>query len=242
MLLLLSALLAISHPNADATRSKSRVDNVRPAANRQPAPSRKSAECLRLEAQGLVNVKDYAPDMAVQLAYASTKNLLHTKLYHDFNQAYLQRDAAQKLARAQQYIRHYNPRLSLLVRDAVRPQRVQLQCWKLAQERGLSYLFTPPSRISMHTYGVAVDVSLVDLPTRTELDFGCAVDDPGALAAPKRELEMLRRGLLRRDQYANRVLLRQAMKHAGFHSIGNEWWHFEACTREEAERRYKAVW
>ncbi len=198
----------------------------------------KSDEVLKMELQGLVNVKDFAPSLAVQLAYATTDNLLQTQLYHDFNDAYLQRDAAQKLAIAQRIVQNINSDLSIIVRDAVRPQRVQEQCWELAKQKHLQYLFKNPKDISMHTYGAAVDVSLVSISSKIELDMGCPMDAPGALAAPKREAEMLRLGRLSHEQYANRLLLRNAMTQAGFRAIGNEWWHFEACSRQTAQELY----
>jgi D-alanyl-D-alanine dipeptidase len=163
------------------------------------------------------------------------------QLYHNFNEAYLQKEAAQKLAAAQQIIKSINPDLSIIVRDAVRPQRVQAQCWELAKARGLQYLFTPPDNISMHSYGVAVDVSLVSAATKTELDMGCPMDMPSDLAAPKREVEMLKQGKLGMEQYGNRLLLRRAMTEAGFTTISNEWWHFEACSRKEAQEKYSVI-
>ena len=111
----------------------------------------KSGEERRMEAAGLVNVKSYAPDIVVQLAYASANNILHTQLYSDFNEAYLQKDAARKLASAQRIVKSISPQLSLMVHDAVRPQRIQQRCWELARVRGLQHLFMPPKTISMHT-------------------------------------------------------------------------------------------
>lgn len=194
-----------------------------------------------MEAQGLVNVKSYAPDIIVQLAYASSNNILRTQLYDSFNEAYLQKNAAVKLALAQKIIKNLNPNFSIIVHDATRPQRIQLRCWEIAHARRLQHLFTPPGNISMHTYGVAVDVSLISLSTLTELDMGSSPDDPSALAAPKRERSLLQSGKLTGQQYANRLLLRKAMQTAGFSPIGNEWWHFEACSRREASEKYQPI-
>ncbi|MDR0415555.1 MAG: hypothetical protein LBH84_09120 [Prevotellaceae bacterium] len=201
----------------------------------------KSDEALRMEAYGLVNVKSYAPDIVVQLAYASSNNILQTQLYYNFNEAYLQKNAAIKLALAQNIIKSINPGFSIVVHDAVRPQRVQQRCWELARARRMQHLFMPPGNISMHTYGVAVDVSLISLDTNTEVDMGGNPDDPSALAAPKRERDMLQSGRLSQQQYANRLLLRKAMQAAGFSPIGNEWWHFEACSRREAREKYRPI-
>lgn len=201
----------------------------------------KPDEAIRMEMQGLVNVKDYAPDIVVQLAYASSRNILRAQLYNGFNEAYLQRDAAIKLALAQRIIKSISSDLSLTVHDAARPQRIQQRCWELARARRLQHLFTPPAEISMHTYGVAVDVSLVSRSAHTGLDMGALPDAPGALAAPKRERDMLQSGRLSEQQYANRLLLRRAMQAAGFTTISNEWWHFEACSRKVARAKYRPI-
>ncbi|MDR3187562.1 MAG: hypothetical protein LBT94_00030, partial [Prevotellaceae bacterium] len=211
-------------------------------AEREDTAARvKSDEEIRMELQGLVNVKSYAPDIVVRLAYASSSNILRTQLYHDFNEAYLQEEAALKLSSAQSIVKGISPNLSLVVYDAARPQRIQQQCWEIACGRGLQYLFMPPQHISMHTYGVAVDVSLIDLAACAELDMGGLPDNPSALAAPKREREMLRKGKLSRQQHENRLLLRRVMQAAGFTPISNEWWHFEACSRREAKAKYRPV-
>jgi D-alanyl-D-alanine dipeptidase len=202
---------------------------------------KKSDEAIKMELQGLVNVKDFAPDIVVELAYATDKNVFQTPLYSDFNEAYLQKEAAQKLAAAQQIIKSIDHDLSLVVRDAARSQRIQELCWELAKAKRLQHLFMPPSEISMHTYGVAVDVSLVSVSRNEELDMGNLADMAGPLAAPKRELEMLKLGKLSYTQYGNRLLLRNAMTQAGFRSISNEWWHFEACSRSAAQGRYKPI-
>jgi D-alanyl-D-alanine dipeptidase len=222
-------------PQAEEAAAKAKAER------RSVAPRVKSDEELSMEVQGLVNVKGYAPDIVVQLAYASSNNILHTQLYRNFNEAFLQKEAAQKLASAQRIVKSISPNLSLVVHDAARPQRIQQRCWELARARRVQYLFMSPKNISMHTYGVAVDVSLINLATRTELDMGGSWDNPGALAAPKREREMLRSGRLSPQQRANRLLLRRAMHAAGFTSISNEWWHFEACSRKTAQQRYRPI-
>ncbi|MDR2937834.1 MAG: hypothetical protein LBU92_02705, partial [Prevotellaceae bacterium] len=79
-------------------------------------PAKKSDEAVRMELLGLVSARDFAPTLAVQLAYATHQNLLQVQLYHNFNEAYLQKEAAQKLAAAQQIIKSINPDLSIIVR------------------------------------------------------------------------------------------------------------------------------
>lgn len=45
-----------------------------------------------------VRVKDYIPDIYVELRYATERNFTHTKVY-DFDEAYLRRGTTLKLGR-----------------------------------------------------------------------------------------------------------------------------------------------
>ncbi|MDR1227021.1 MAG: D-alanyl-D-alanine dipeptidase [Prevotellaceae bacterium] len=230
-------------PTATPQRTTSPAPYLAPAieARSTAAKRKKSDEQLRLEIMGLVNVQDIDADIQVRLAYAGNQNLLGVQLYNGLNEAYLQPDAAWKLAIAQKVIKGTRRNLSILVHDAARPQHVQQRCWELAGQRNMQYLFSNPDNISMHTYGVAIDVSLIDTNTGLELDMGCPVDAPGVLAAPRYEENMIADGRLTIEQFDNRTLLRNAMTFAGFSTISNEWWHFEACSRQSAEALYKPI-
>jgi D-alanyl-D-alanine dipeptidase len=69
--------------------------------------------------------------------------------------------------------------------------------------------------------------------------MGTPVDYLGALAEPKNETKYLDSGELTREQVQNRELLRTVMRKAGFRGISNEWWHFEASTRAEAQKKFQ---
>jgi D-alanyl-D-alanine dipeptidase len=47
--------------------------------------------------------------------------------------------------------------------------------------------------------------------------------------------------LLSQKQIDNRKLLRKVMSKYGFSGIETEWWHFNACTRSKAARKYKVL-
>jgi D-alanyl-D-alanine dipeptidase len=199
--------------------------------SRNPLPRYKSTEELKMESLGLVNLRSYVPDIVVRSVYAGYNNVLGVKLY-DYNEVYLQPGAALKLANAQEILNNANPNLGLVVYDAARPKHIQDKCWEFAILKGMQGLFTPPDQISMHSYGVAVDVGLIDLGTYEELDMGGRVDDiTGKLASIQQEELMVMRGILSNRQLYNRLLLRNAMRAAGFTPIANEWWHFDAFSR-----------
>ncbi|GHT81709.1 D-alanyl-D-alanine dipeptidase [Bacteroidia bacterium] len=207
---------------------------------RNPKPLYKSTEELRLEKHGLVNLREYVPDVVVRSIYATYQNVLGVKLY-DYNEAYLLPSAAIKLANAQEILRASNQHLGLVVYDAARPQHIQQKCWDFASLKGYKYLFTPPHQVSMHCYGVAVDVGLIDLTTYKELDMGCPIDMPGKLASIQYEDHLVLRGLLTNKQLYHRLLLRNVMRAAGFTPIANEWWHFDACSRVYAYENFKPI-
>ena len=94
-----------------------------------------------------------------------------------------------------------------------------------------------PQEGSIHNYGAAVDLTIADTTGRP-IDMGTEFDYFGVLAYPTKEEDMLAQGKLTSKQIANRQLLREVMTQAGFSPITTEWWHFNAFSRREADRRY----
>ena len=128
-----------------------------------------------------------------------------------------------------------------MVLDALRPQRVQERMWAHLEPMGLAQDYLAhPARGSIHSFGMAVDVTLVDSAGR-ELDMGTPFDDLTERSHPVLEEEMLRRGELTHDQVANRNLLREVMAHGGWHGIRREWWHFDCGDRERVRANYARV-
>ncbi len=94
---------------------------------------------------------------------------------------------------------------------------------------------------SGHTRGSTVDLTLVDAETGKELDMGGTFDwfgpeshpdfcgDPDTHSyQPLRRCQKrnLREGGITAEQFANRMILRDAMLRHGFRPIDTEWWHF----------------
>ena len=191
---------------------------------------------------GLVNIQDIDTSIKVILKYSTIDNFIGMDLYGDFNKCYLQKETANKLTKAQSILKNKNKNYSLIVYDAVRPQSVQQLMWdwsKMPIEKKKKYLSNPKTG-STHSYGVAVDLTIID-QTGRELDMGCPFDFFGDLAQPKKEKELLKKGLLTQKQINNRLLLRRIMQKAGFYSISREWWHFNSCWIKDARKKYKIV-
>src|SRR5471030_2282460 len=83
---------------------------------------------------------------------------------------------AAALQQAASWLAVRRPELTLLVLDALRPQRVQEQLWAALQGTDLLDYIAEPPRGSIHSFGMAVDVTLRDADGR-ELDMGSGFDD-----------------------------------------------------------------
>lgn len=178
--------------------------------------------------------------LAVDLRYASARNLLGRDVYTPHDCAWLHAQAAHALQRAADWLTREHPALRLLVLDAARPQRVQELFWALVQGTPMQPYFAPPERGSIHSFGMAVDVTLADAQG-TELDLGTPFDDTSERAHPALEHAHATSGALDETALARRRWLRAAMLHGGWQPIASEWWHFDCGDRDEVRRRFRRI-
>ena len=178
--------------------------------------------------------------LQVDLRYAGTRNLLGRDLYSPHDCAWLRREAADALAQSVRWLQRERPELRLLVLDAARPQRVQELFWAHVQGTPMEPYFAPPQRGSIHSFGMAVDITLADAQGR-ELDMGTPFDDTSERSHPALEHRHAAAGLLSEAQLASRRLLRTALLQAGWQAIGTEWWHFDFGDRDEVRQRLPRI-
>lgn len=190
--------------------------------------------------RGLVDVQELDSTIVVELKYADTANFMKRNVYGGLRKCYLRRAAAEKLVEAARYLRANNPGVRLLVADGLRPRRVQRAMWAIVRGTPMQRYVANPAWGSMHNYGCAVDVTLMD-STGKRLDMGTPIDHFGPLAQPRLEERFLESGKLTAEQVANRHVLRTAMKAAGFHPISIEWWHFNAFAKDYIRKRYAMI-
>ena len=176
----------------------------------------------------------------VDLRYASPDNFVGDDMYSPHDCAWLHRDAADSLRKATGILAARRGDLSLLVLDALRPQRVQERMWAALEGTPLTQYLADPVRGSIHSFGMAVDVTLVDAAGR-ELDMGTRFDDLSERSHPALEEALLARGELAAAHIANRRLLREVMNEAGWRGINSEWWHFDAGDRQKIRAEYLRV-
>ena len=176
----------------------------------------------------------------VDLRYASPDNFVGRDLYSPVDCAWLHRHAAEGLEKTVAWLALQRADVELLVLDALRPQRVQEQLWAALQGTELLGYLANPIRGSIHSFGMAVDITLVD-SRGNEFDMGTPFDDLSELSHPALEDTMLARGKLTTAHIANRKLLRDAMLQGGFHGIGSEWWHFDCGDRNVVRAEYTRI-
>ena len=178
--------------------------------------------------------------IAIDLRYASADNFVGRDLYSPFDCAWLHRDAAAALEQAVGWLARTRPGATLLVLDALRPQRVQQQLWDALDGTELRMYLADPERGSIHSFGMALDITILDEAGR-ELDMGTGFDDLTERSHPLLEPAMVACGALNEAQVGHRRLLRDAMGQAGFRGINSEWWHFDCGDREQVRAAYIRV-
>lgn len=193
--------------------------------------------------KGLVSIRSIDTTILIDLRYATANNFTKQILYDTMKNAYLQAIVAERLCGVQGVLSDLKPGYRLVIYDAMRPRSVQQKMWDLLDtipfgER-IKFVSNPKSG-SVHNYGAAVDLSIVDEKGRT-LDMGAGYDDMRKIAYPMYEDSFYLLGLLTRQQIDNRKLLRKVMRRKGFVNIPTEWWHFNAFPRAVAKRKFDLI-
>ncbi|SHH47021.1 M15 family metallopeptidase [Massilia sp. CF038] len=178
--------------------------------------------------------------IAVDLRYATPNNFVGRDLYSPHDCAWLHRDAAAALEQSVAWLATMRPGWTALILDALRPQRVQQQLWDALAGTSLQMYLADPVRGSIHSFGMAIDITLLDAAGR-EVDMGTGFDDMSERSHPALEAAMLASGELTPTQIDNRQVLRDVMAHGRFQGIGSEWWHFDLGDRDLVRRTYRRV-
>lgn len=178
--------------------------------------------------------------IGIDLRYGTPNNFVGRDFYGDLDCAWLHKNAADALETASKSLRSARPDLQLLVLDALRPQRVQEALWQALKGTPLTMYLANPIAGSIHSFGMAVDVTLADA-SGAELDMGTPFDDLTELSHPGLEEGYFLQGQLTESQIANRHLLRDLMTGSGYRGISTEWWHFDFGDRQQVRAKYQRV-
>lgn len=175
-------------------------------------------------------VKNETATILEDLSYRFSDNVFSKVLYSDFDKSFLHEITYHKLIKASEFLNSKNSNYRLVIKDALRPFEVQKMMWDLYQGDNKLNFIAPPDKDSMHNYGMAVDIWLVEVFTdaytpNQELDMGCEFDEFSERAHFDYEN-------LTEAQRSNRTLLREVMRLAGFIAYDHEFWHFEAMHKD----------
>lgn len=163
----------------------------------------------------LVDIRAVDPTIVVELRYAGSNNFSGRALYPAGTTALVRPEVAPRLAAAQAFLRRYQYQLKIW--DAYRPRSVQRRLWQLTHNT--NYVADPGAGPgSMHSWGIAVDATLIDAwnnPVNMPSDFD---DFTPAAMLHYQGIDPVVRAHLR--------LLQLTMADAGFLGMRTEWWHF----------------
>lgn len=203
------------------------------------------------DASGFVVVTDVVPDVILEIRYFGTYNFVGTRI-DGYQQpiALLTRRAADSLRAVNEDLMKMGYRLKIF--DAYRPQMGvdHFRRWgsKLSDTLMKRYFYPDLNksvlfdrgyiaRLSGHSRGSTVDLTLFDMATGKEVDMGGTFDwlgpeshldfggDPetgkytGKCNSPAGRT-------ITAEQFEHRMILRRAMMRHGFRPYKREWWHF----------------
>ena len=172
-----------------------------------------------------VAVRDYIPEVLVDLKYAKPDNFTGHTIY-SFDDVYLRYGTVQKLVKVQEELKTMG--LGLKIWDGFRPVAAQFTLWEIFPDD--TYVANPNVGFSNHSRGFAVDLTLVDeqgrevvMPTEFD-DFSGKADRDYSDCS--------------QEAAQNAILLQTVMEKHGFAGYYGEWWHFNDTTRYEVEHSF----
>jgi D-alanyl-D-alanine dipeptidase len=164
----------------------------------------------------LVELKTLDPTIRYDIRYATTNNFMSAVFYSQ-PRAFLQRPAAEAVARAHRKLNAIG--YGLLIHDAYRPWYVTKMFWDATPD-SLRDFVADPRFGSRHNRGAAVDLTLFDLKTGAVIEMPGGYDEFSTRSYPEYP------GGTSRQRW-HRDLLRRTMEAEGFRVYNVEWWHFD---------------
>ncbi|MTK12573.1 MAG: M15 family metallopeptidase [Clostridiaceae bacterium] len=165
------------------------------------------------EIDGLVCLNDLDNTISIELRYASENNFTGKKIY-PIDICVLRRQTAEKLIRVNDEIKKDGYRIK--VWDAYRPVYVQQIFWDILPDS--RFVANPAKTGSKHSYGAAVDVTLITNEGK-EVIMPSSFDD-FSIKARRDNPNM------KKEAKKNLNYLTESMCKFGFDYIDSEWWHY----------------
>lgn len=204
------------------------------------------------DASQFVTLTDAVPDAILEIRYYGTYNFVGTRIDgYEEPTALLTKQAADSLRAVSDDVIKQGYRLKIY--DAYRPQKGVDHFVRWAAnipDTLMKQYFYPDLDKSVlfeqeyiyeksgHTRGSTVDLTLFDMQTEKELDMGgtfdwfgpeshpdfCGNPETGEYTGDNSKSSANRS--ITAEQFAHRMILRQAMLRHGFKALDSEWWHF----------------
>ncbi len=188
---------------------------------------------VTMDPSGFVLLADFVPSIVQEIRYYSTYNFVGDRIDgYEEPVALLTKEAARALKAVAGEVNAQGYRLKVF--DAYRPACAvrSFVLWGIEDlDLRMKPYFYPDlekqelfkkgyiAKMSSHSRGSAVDLTLLDMRTGKELDMGSPFDLFSQLSHPDSPA-------VTEEQHENRMLLQNAMTRNGFQPIDCEWWHF----------------
>ena len=176
--------------------------------------------------EDLVKIRDYIPDVLVDLRYATADNFTGQAIY-DFTEPYLRYGTVKKLMAVQEDLRQLE--LNMKIWDGFRPFSAQIKMWEVFPDD--TYVADPTIGASNHNRGCAIDLTLVDGDGK-ELEMPSAFDDFTVQA--NRDYSDCTEVAAQHAQ-----LLEILMEKHGFKGYYGEWWHFNDTVKYGVDKEFQ---
>ncbi|MBO4838389.1 MAG: M15 family metallopeptidase [Lachnospiraceae bacterium] len=191
-----------------------------------------------MDPSGFVLLADHVPGVMQEIRYYTSYNFIGDRIDgYEEPCAIITREAAWALSEVANELNVQGYRLKIF--DAYRPVKAvkHFVLWGIEDlDLRMKPFFYPDlekqelfakgyiAKLSSHSRGSAVDLTLLDMKTGREADMGSPFDLFDPVSHPDYT------GITQ-EQYDNRMVLRHAMLRHGFQPIDCEWWHF--CLKDE---------
>jgi D-alanyl-D-alanine dipeptidase len=162
----------------------------------------------------LIDLEKLIPTIVLDIRYATNNNFTE-KVIYTMPKAFLRKPVAMALLKVQDSLSKL--KLGLKIFDAYRPYAATLKFFEIYPDTNF---VADPRYGSRHNRGAAVDLTLIDLNTKKEINMPTRFDDFSEKAHPDYmnfSDEVLK----------NRALLFNIMSYFGFTHYPTEWWHFD---------------
>lgn len=185
-----------------------------------------------IDYSNFVSIGDVIPDIILEVRYYSSFNFTGSRVRgYEENYLLLTKEAAESLKKASDYAISLGYRLKIY--DAYRPQMAvdYFKEWFENDDNSMKeYFYNDIDKSllfekeyialrSSHSRGSTVDLTLFDMKSGKDVDMGSPFDYFGEISHPDYKN-------ISKEQFDNRMLLRDIMMKFDFVPIDSEWWHF----------------